>query len=206
MTARGRRPDPTDGPSARDRILSAAEQLFAEHGYDRTSTARLARAAGVPQGLIFYHFGTKQDLLLSLLRERAGSTLAELAPDTPPGDAPAAVAELWRRLRDHLGTPSPMQRIMLRDIDAHPDLRRHAQQFLEDAIEQVAGHLADAVGTGRPATPEQRVAARLLTVTAALADLTHGDSGGDIDPHVVARLLAPGLGRLPSAAPRHPPG
>jgi AcrR family transcriptional regulator len=194
VTPRGRRPELPDGPTARERILSAAEELFAEHGYDRTSTARLARAAGVPQGLIFYHFGTKQDLLLSLLRERAGSTLAELAPNTPPGDVSAAVAELWRRLRDHLGTPSPMQRIMLRDIDAHPDLRRHAQQFLDDAIDQVAGHLADATGTGHPPTPEQLTAARLLTVTAALSDLTHGDSGADLDPDVVARLLTRGLG------------
>lgn len=200
MTPRGRR---SSSASARDRILTAAEELFAEHGYDRTSTARLAQAAEVPQGLIFYHFGTKQDLLLSLLRERAGSTLAELAPTAPPGDIPAAVADLWRRLREHLGTPSGMQRIMLRDIDAHPDLRRHAQQFLDDAIAQVAGHLADAVGNGHPPTPEQLAAARLLTVTAALADLTHGDSGQDLAPETVARLLTPGL--APPAGSGRPP-
>jgi len=33
---------------ARDRILAAAERLFAEGGFDKTSTARIAAEAGVP--------------------------------------------------------------------------------------------------------------------------------------------------------------
>lgn len=188
----GRPPGP--GPSARERILTAAEELFAEHGYDRTSAARLARSAEVPQGLIFYHFGTKQDVLLTLVRERSATTLAELLPDPSTQDPHTVVAELWRRLRDHLGRPSPMQRIMLHEIDTHPELRAHARQFLADAIEHVDRHLAAAAaGPGGSPTPKQRTAARLLVVTASVAELTHGDRGEDIDPDAVARLLAPGL-------------
>jgi Bacterial regulatory proteins, tetR family len=50
--------DMTLTPSAQERILAAAEKLFAERGFDRTSTARIATEAGVPHGLIFYHFKT----------------------------------------------------------------------------------------------------------------------------------------------------
>ena len=43
----------------RQAIIETAERLFAEHGYDATSTARIAHEAGVPSGLVFYHFATK---------------------------------------------------------------------------------------------------------------------------------------------------
>jgi len=53
--------------TARGRILDAAERLFAERGFDHTSTALIAAEARVPQGLIFYHFGSVADLLLAAL-------------------------------------------------------------------------------------------------------------------------------------------
>jgi len=54
----------------RTRILDAAEELFAEDGYDATPTARIADEASVPKGLVFYYFPHKIDLLLTLLQER----------------------------------------------------------------------------------------------------------------------------------------
>lgn len=47
----------------RAHILETALQLFAEHGFKGTSTRRIARAAGVSEGLIFHHFKRKRDLL-----------------------------------------------------------------------------------------------------------------------------------------------
>jgi AcrR family transcriptional regulator len=178
--------------SGRERILAAAEELFAEHGFDGTSAARLARAAAVPQGLIFYHFGTKQNLLLALVRERADTALTSLLPEVPPGDVRAAVAELWRRLRDQLGTPSRLHRIVFRELDTHPELRAHALQFEQRIIDEVAGYLAAACGRTGP-TPADVAAARLLTVTSSVAAITHGDGGHGIDPDVVAGLLVDGL-------------
>jgi len=54
-----RRYDPT---AAREDILNAAERVFAEKGFARTSTQEVARAAGVSQSQIHYHFGTKEGL------------------------------------------------------------------------------------------------------------------------------------------------
>ena len=54
----------------RTRILDAAEELFAVDGFDATPTARVAEAAKVPKGLVFYYFPRKIDLLLTLLQER----------------------------------------------------------------------------------------------------------------------------------------
>ncbi|UOY93106.1 TetR/AcrR family transcriptional regulator [Ectobacillus sp. JY-23] len=48
-------------------IVDAAIQIFAEKGYSNTSTAEIAKLAGVAEGTIFKHFGTKDKLLLSII-------------------------------------------------------------------------------------------------------------------------------------------
>lgn len=50
----------------RDRVLAAARKLFAQHGYLNTSTQEIAAEAGVAEGSIFYHFGSKKNLLAAL--------------------------------------------------------------------------------------------------------------------------------------------
>jgi TetR/AcrR family transcriptional regulator len=47
---------------APERILSAALSAFAERGFEGATTREIAAAAGVPQGLIAYHFESKQAL------------------------------------------------------------------------------------------------------------------------------------------------
>jgi AcrR family transcriptional regulator len=56
-------------PKTHDRILDAAKQALMEHGYAGLSTRRVAEQAGVPLSQIHYHFGSKQQLILDLLRE-----------------------------------------------------------------------------------------------------------------------------------------
>jgi AcrR family transcriptional regulator len=49
------------------KIVETAIQMFAEKGYTATSTSEIAKAAGVAEGTIFRHFGTKENLLLSVI-------------------------------------------------------------------------------------------------------------------------------------------
>lgn len=44
------------------KILDAALQEFAEHGYERASTNRIVKAAGIGKGMLFYYFKSKRDL------------------------------------------------------------------------------------------------------------------------------------------------
>ena len=46
-----------------EKILLAALTLFANDGYASTSTSKVAKEAGVSEGLIFRHFGNKEGLL-----------------------------------------------------------------------------------------------------------------------------------------------
>lgn len=50
-----------------EKILQAALLLFAKEGYNATSTNKVAKAAGVSEGLIFRHFGNKEGLLQAIL-------------------------------------------------------------------------------------------------------------------------------------------
>ncbi len=49
------------------KIVEAAIQMFAEKGYASTSTNEIAKAAGVAEGTIFRHYGSKENLLLSVI-------------------------------------------------------------------------------------------------------------------------------------------
>src|SRR5215469_17322934 len=48
----------------RKRLLAAAADVFAERGYDGTRVADIAAAAGVSNGALYAHFGSKAELLV----------------------------------------------------------------------------------------------------------------------------------------------
>jgi AcrR family transcriptional regulator len=51
----------------KERILDAAERLFAAHGFAGTSLRAVTKEAGVNLAAVHYHFGTKEDLLRAVL-------------------------------------------------------------------------------------------------------------------------------------------
>lgn len=65
------------GRDTKKRILDAAERLFAEHGFDRTSMREVTSAAGANLGAITYYFGSKTALLGQVCERVFGSTSAE---------------------------------------------------------------------------------------------------------------------------------
>ncbi len=52
----------------KDIILQTAARLFAQYGYNRTSTAQLAEEAGVAEGTIFRHFKSKEHIFITLIK------------------------------------------------------------------------------------------------------------------------------------------
>jgi AcrR family transcriptional regulator len=62
--------------SSHDRILRAAKHLFAQNGYENTSTVAIARDAGTSESQLMKHFGSKQGLLIAIL-ERGWVSVGE---------------------------------------------------------------------------------------------------------------------------------
>ncbi|MFD0591881.1 TetR/AcrR family transcriptional regulator [Catellatospora coxensis] len=82
--------------TAREEILDAAAELFAQRGYAATSTRLIAEAVGIRQASLYYHFGNKEQILAELLEATVRPSLdyaAELAhQDTEPVAALHALA------------------------------------------------------------------------------------------------------------------
>lgn len=55
--------------ATRDRMLQAARQLFAEHGYEAATMQKIAQAAGLSAGNVFVHFPSKADVLATLMHD-----------------------------------------------------------------------------------------------------------------------------------------
>jgi AcrR family transcriptional regulator len=63
--------------SKKEEILQAATRLLAAKGYKEASMAELAKATGVAQGTIFYHYNNKEELFLSILEKFKEDIVAE---------------------------------------------------------------------------------------------------------------------------------
>ena len=89
-------------PSTKDRILDAAEELFASQGYDATSLRGLTQAAEVNLAAVNYHFGSKRKLFQAVFERRVGpinrERLALLEAREDRGPEPPSVEELLQIL------------------------------------------------------------------------------------------------------------
>lgn len=59
--------DHSTKPDTRERILQAAFTMLSKQGYENTSIKDIAEEAGVAQGLVHYHYKSKQQLVLAVL-------------------------------------------------------------------------------------------------------------------------------------------
>jgi len=121
---------------ARERILDAAEDLFAADGFDATPTARIARRAVVAKGLLFYYFPRKMDLLRTLFVERLPvHPLSSVAGIAVPGDVAGSLV----RLADKIGLTGHhsqvLSAILFREASTHPDVRDHLRALYAALME-----------------------------------------------------------------------
>jgi AcrR family transcriptional regulator len=65
----------------KQQILDAALKLFVENGFHGTSTAEIAKTAGVATGTLFHHFKTKQELINSLYLHTKDQMLIAISID-----------------------------------------------------------------------------------------------------------------------------
>lgn len=123
---------------AQERIVAAARELFARNGFDATSTKVVARMAGVPSGLIFYYFPTKDDLIEAVFDEspeQAVSEALDLASRANQGDRIDIVLTF---LFDWLAEHRLLAHILLREISSGRPLARRLQTMRKRAITRLA--------------------------------------------------------------------
>ena len=159
----------SQGTGARERLLAAAMDHVAQHGVGDLSLRGLAAALGTSHRMLIYHFGSREGLLIAVIRAveaRQRAALAEmlLDEDAPPAET---MRRMWRRLADPALWPNERLffEIYARALQGSPD----AQPLLDGIVELWVEPLARiAVAQGRPEA-EARAEARLgVAVTRGL--------------------------------------
>ncbi len=78
-------------------LINAAMDLFASYGYRGTSLARIARAAGVTKGALYWHFTDKEDFFLAV-SERVLQEWNKAFEYAGPVDTPAAFRDFFLKV------------------------------------------------------------------------------------------------------------
>lgn len=111
---------------------------------------------------------------------------------------------LWRHLSAVLGEPSPVRKIIIQELAAHPEIRQRALELHEQMARLVACYLAQASLLLRAPGPGHEAAARLLTIAAGMAPLLGEPSLALIPPGALATLISDGLQPQHMASARPP--
>ena len=104
---RGRRT--RDPERSRRAILDAARDEFVEHGYTGARTGRIAKAAEVPQGLIYHYFESKEVLFDAVMEDAVAPYFGGMLDMLQSADSPdlglleRSVRRYFEFLRDHPG-------------------------------------------------------------------------------------------------------
>src|SRR5262245_8581311 len=82
------RPSAAPGPGAREALLSAAVELFAQHGVAATTFSMIAERAALTRAMLHYYFEDRDHLLDAVVRERMAPVIRQVwepvTDDTPP--------------------------------------------------------------------------------------------------------------------------
>jgi len=152
------KPDAKPNPDEpRERLLLAAEALFAGAGYDGTTVRAICDAAGMNVASINYHFGDKQRLYVETVRNAHCSSTDHSPMPEWPARMPAAakLSRLIGHLVDHMTIPirpSAMQLVM-REL-SNPSSAAHS--VVEDFIRPMSSALRDIVRELVPQLPEKQ--------------------------------------------------
>jgi AcrR family transcriptional regulator len=127
---------PSSEAQTRNRILTAAQRLFAAQGFDATTTRDLANAAGVAEGTLFRHFANKKAILVEVATQGWVEILTDLLTELSEMGSYKAVAQVMKRRMWNIRKNADMMRVCFMEAQFHPDLRERIQQ---EVIEKMTG-------------------------------------------------------------------
>jgi len=104
----------------RARIVDVALELFAEHGYEKTSLREIADRLGVTKAALYYHFRTKEDILAGIVDSMSAPIDEAIAGGERQPYSPARRDEIVRRFAEGM---SDRQRLLRFFHENQPTIR-----------------------------------------------------------------------------------
>jgi AcrR family transcriptional regulator len=132
-----------------DRLLSAATEEFAAHGYEDASVNRLLARAKISKGALYYYFSDKDDLYATVVER----TILSVGVPEGPAFEPKRAADFWPAIERYA-------RWGFEQVHQHPkemqairafqrDLRRHRKPAFENALAMVRANFLRLVQLGQ---------------------------------------------------------
>jgi TetR/AcrR family acrAB operon transcriptional repressor len=118
----------------RDGLIATAIDCFARYGYAGTSIERIARAAGVTKGALYYHFRDKEQLLFAAVKERIDAFEQHVVARVNQLDDPASALRQIARICAHNAVSDNHRRfiltLMVEALDTNATLSSEFREML----------------------------------------------------------------------------
>jgi TetR/AcrR family fatty acid metabolism transcriptional regulator len=138
-------------PDKPEQIIQAAVRVFARKGYFSSRVSDIAREAGIAAGTIYLYFKTKEDILITLFREKMSVFVSSLRRAI--ADEPDAVAKVRRLVRLHFemleGDPDLAEVVQVELRQGQKFFRGASSQEIAAYFALIGSVLEEGVGQGR---------------------------------------------------------
>ena len=136
----------TKADRTRARLIEVAKRLYQEHGSEHVTVRRIAAAAKIEAGSIYYHFSSRDEIMRAVLESGVGDArgevmqaIAEAGPQSSPLDRLRAAlgAHLKYTLREHFSSRlKSIRRLPKRLRDRHMQQEREYAAIFAGLLEE----------------------------------------------------------------------
>jgi TetR/AcrR family transcriptional regulator, fatty acid metabolism regulator protein len=156
--------DRTPGGDKRERILGAAERIFARHGFFAAKVSDVAKEAGVADGTIYLYFKSKDDLLIALFERRMlelTEALQGAIAGKPPREQLRAFIRMYlQKVHDE---PAAAEVLTIELRQSSKFMKEYENPAFADFLRMLGGIIAAAQATGHVTSSiPAHVAARMI--------------------------------------------
>ncbi|GCE29065.1 TetR family transcriptional regulator [Dictyobacter alpinus] len=163
---------PTTTQATRESILDAAEQLFAEKGFEATSLRHITTAACVNLAAVNYHFGSKSELLQTMLQRLIApvkiqevEALEALLDHTPQPTLEEILGAFILPLVNYLYSDDPRVRIRAQVFArAIVDPNEEIQRIILAEVQSINASYSAILGRVLPTLPEAELQWRFISL------------------------------------------
>jgi AcrR family transcriptional regulator len=178
----------------RERLLDAAQTVFARRGFLAASLDEIAEEAGLTKGAVYSNFDSKEDLFQAVLDDRYNDRtmrIADLVDSTASFDAQAA--EGARMLLDYFDEERIMTLLTfefeiyaIRNPEFAPKSRAHSRELRQAVSELISQHTKD---WGRLSLSPEELAIAYIALSNGVAMLKLADPDG-VPDDLLGKLYA----------------
>lgn len=177
--------------SARERILEAAEDLFARRGYAGVGMSDIAEAVGLGKSSLFHHFRTKAQLHAATVVRILRQVDDELTRSLAQGGSAVERLDRWvDALIELLASTPSHARLLLRSLFEDEELagdteeRREADEAIQRILQQVANVLREGMSRG-----ELRAANIQHTLQSLIGIVVYHFASGEFGDEIIGRSI-----------------